>query len=458
MARTLAAVARAVGGRLDGPDATYANVTIDSRTVSTGDLFVAIEGSRADGHAFVGDAAAHGAAGAIVSRIVDAPLAQIETGDTVTALGALARAWRDGFEIPVVAVTGSNGKTTVKELVATILRERGSVCWSEASLNNHLGVPLTLLRLTAAHDVLVAELGANHPGEIDYLAGLVSPTVGVITNANACHLEGFGSIGGVATAKGELLDHLPRAGTAVLNADDDYFADWRARSHAETVHSFGLSAQADCTVRGPINSTPAGSSFSIVLPGGETCDVELPLKGRHNVVNALAAAAAATAVGATAADVVAGLASAHAVRGRINIREGLNGAVLIDDSYNANPASVRAALDYLQDYDGTRIAVLGDMGELGDDAHPLHAQIGSYARERCDALFCIGELSTSIAEGYGERARHFGSLDDLADALVPLMAPDTTVLVKASRFMGLDRLVEVLGAVAEPGNVREATC
>jgi UDP-N-acetylmuramoyl-tripeptide--D-alanyl-D-alanine ligase len=324
MARTLAAVARAVGGRLDGPDATYANVTIDSRTVSTGDLFVAIEGRRADGHEFVGDAAARGAAGAIVSRIVAAPLAQIETRETVAALGALARAWREGFEIPVVAVTGSNGKTTVKELVATILRERGSVCWSEASLNNHLGVPLTLLRLTAAHDVLVAELGANHPGEIDYLAGLVSPTVGVITNANACHLDGFGSIGGVATAKGELLDHLPRAGTAVLNADDDYFTDWRARSHAETVCSFGFSAQADCTVRGAITSTPAGSGFSIVLPGGETCDVELPLKGRHNVINALAAAAAATALGATAGDVVAGLANAHGAR-RARLSAGLRG-------------------------------------------------------------------------------------------------------------------------------------
>jgi len=459
MARTLASVARAVGGRLDGPDATFANVTIDSRSVATGDLFVAIKGRNADGHAFIGDAAARGAAGALVSRIDAAPLAQIEVGDTTAAFGTLAHAWRAGFDLPVVAVTGSNGKTTVKELVAAILRVRRSVCASEGSLNNHLGVPLTLMRLTSAHDVLVAELGANHHGEIDYLAGLVAPTVGVITNANASHLEGFGSIGGVATAKGELLDHLPRAGTAVLNADDEYFSDWRARSHAETVLSFGFAEHADCTVRGSVEPTPVGSRFTAALPGGETCEIELPLKGRHNVVNALAAAAAAIAVGATAADVVAGLAHAHAVRGRINVRPGRNDSVLIDDSYNANPASVRAARDYLGSCSGTRIAVLGDMGELGDGAQALHAEIGEYAKTRCDELFCIGALSRATAAAFGERARYFAELDDLEHALAALLEPGTTVLVKASRFMRLDRLVERLGAAADTGSVRrEAIC
>ncbi|NIW25093.1 MAG: UDP-N-acetylmuramoyl-tripeptide--D-alanyl-D-alanine ligase, partial [Gammaproteobacteria bacterium] len=262
MARTLAAVAREVHGRLIGPDAAFGTVSIDSRRVDSGGLFVAIKGEHFDGNDFVEDAYANGADGALVSRLSDAPLPQVEVADTRSAFGQMARAWKGNFGVPVIAVTGSNGKTTVKELIVSILRCGRNVCATRGNLNNDLGVPLTLMELDAEHEVLVAELGANHAGEIDYLGGLVEPTVGVITNANAAHLEGFGSIAGVASAKGELLDHLPRAGTAVLNADDTYYADWRARSRAETIASFGLGPRANCTVRGDIEIKPGGSAFT----------------------------------------------------------------------------------------------------------------------------------------------------------------------------------------------------
>lgn len=458
MARTLAAVAREVHGQLAGPDASFGGVSIDSRKLDAGDLFVAIKGERSDGNDFVGDAHSRGAAGALVARLSDVELPQVEVADTTYAFGEMARAWRRNFDIPVVAVTGSNGKTTVKELIATILSVRSTVCATQGTLNNHLGVPLTLMTLGDQHEVLVTELGANHAGEIDYLASLAEPTVGVITNANASHLEGFGSIAGVAAAKGELLDHLPRAGTAVLNADDPHFADWRARTRAETVLSFGLEPEADYTVIGDIRSAPSGSEFSLRFAEGATMAISLPLLGRHNVINALAAAAAASASGASPADIVTGLSRAHAVRGRVNIRSGPRGSVIIDDSYNANPASTRAALDYLAGLAGTRVLVFGDMGELGDASRELHAQIGTYARPRCDALLCVGELSRATAESFGDGAQSYSDLDSLRRDLEPLLAPATTVLIKGSRFMGLDRFVGLLETEEQPGVSRGAQC
>ena len=247
MTRTLAAVARETQGRLIGEDGGFGAVTTDSRALTEGSLFVAIAGDKYDGNDFVRDAHAKGAAGALVSRTANLPLAQVEVRDTRRAFGVLARAWRANFAVPVVAVTGSSGKTTVKELVASILSVSRSVCVTQGNLNNDIGVPLTLMRLGLEHDALVVELGANHAGEIDYLASLVQPTVGIITNAGAAHLEGFGSLAGVAAAKGELLDHLPKAGTAVLNADDAFRADWVARSPCEFTVTFGFAKHADCT-------------------------------------------------------------------------------------------------------------------------------------------------------------------------------------------------------------------
>jgi UDP-N-acetylmuramoyl-tripeptide--D-alanyl-D-alanine ligase len=444
MARTLAAVAREVQGTLVGADQAFGVVTTDTRALGPGSLFIAIAGDRFDGNDFVDEASAKGAAGALVSRLAASALPQIEVRDSRRALGTMARAWRASFSIPVVAVTGSSGKTTVKELVAAILSVSRSICVTQGNLNNDIGVPLTLMRLTAEHDALVIELGANHAGEIDYLARLAQPTVGIITNAAEAHLEGFGSLRGVCAAKGELLDHLPRAGTAVLNADDPFRNDWVARSRCEFTVTFGFAEHADCRVLGEPHYRATGSEFRMRLPDGEEADVWLPLLGRQNVANALAAAAATQAVGASTEDIVAGLARAAPVRGRLRAVPGRNGATIIDDSYNANPGSVHAALDYLAALSGRRILVFGNMAELGPTAPALHKEIGEYARGRCDLLFAIGDLASEAATAFGAAGRQLPDIEAARSALDPLLAGDTTVLVKGSRVMGLDKLVRTL--------------
>jgi UDP-N-acetylmuramoyl-tripeptide--D-alanyl-D-alanine ligase len=440
----MASVARAVDGRLTGRDAAFGAVTTDTRALRHGALFVAIRGERFDGNDFIAEAHAKGAAGALVSRLAQSALPQVEVADTRRAFGVMARAWRRNFAVPVVAVTGSAGKTTVKQLIAEILGVRRRVCVTQGNLNNDIGVPLTLMRLTAEDAALVVELGANHAGEIAYLASLVEPTVGVVTNAGPAHLEGFGSLAGVAAAKGELFDHLPRAGTSVINADDPFCVEWRTRTRTEFVATFGLSADADCRVIGAPRLEALQTRFTLRLPDGETVDVVLPLLGLKNVVNALAAAAAAHAVGASAEDVRIGLARAEAVRGRLNALAGIARSTVIDDSYNANPASVRAALDYLGRLPGRRIFVLGDMAELGPEAAELHREIGAYARSRCDALFSIGALARHAASTYGAGARSFADLSQLETALKPELDAEVTVLVKGSRVMGLERLVRAL--------------
>jgi UDP-N-acetylmuramoyl-tripeptide--D-alanyl-D-alanine ligase len=444
MARSLAAVAREVDGRLSGPDAAFGVVTTDTRSLGAGALFVAIRGERFDGNDFLAEAHAKGAAGALVSRLAPLPLPQVEVPDTRRAFGAMAHAWRRNFNVPVIAVTGSSGKTTVKQLIAEILGVRRRVCVTQGNLNNDIGVPLTLMRVATDDEALVVELGANHAGEIAYLSELVEPTVGVITNASAAHLEGFGSIAGVAAAKGELLDHLPRAGTSVLNADDPFCADWQARARTEFIVTFGLGRTADCGVVGEPRCAATSTSFRLRLPDGVTVDVELPLLGPKNVANALAAAAAAHAVGASPEDIRVGLARARAVHGRLSALAGRAGATVIDDSYNANPSSVRAALDYLGQLSGRRIFVLGDMAELGAEAPAFHREIGAYARSRCDDFFGIGTLAKVAVAAYDGGARSFADLAALEAALVPLLGADVTVLVKGSRVMGLERLVRAL--------------
>jgi UDP-N-acetylmuramoyl-tripeptide--D-alanyl-D-alanine ligase len=444
MTRSLASVAREVDGRLTGHDAAFGTVTTDTRALGQGALFVAILGDRFDGNDFVAEAHSKGASGALVSRLAKSPLPQVEVADTRRAFGMMARAWRRNFDVPVIAVTGSAGKTTVKQLIAEILGVQKRVCVTQGNLNNDIGVPLTLMRMTAEDDALVVELGANHAGEIAYLSSLVEPTVGVVTNAGPAHLEGFGSLAGVAAAKGELFDSLPRAGTSVINADDPFRAEWLARARTEFVATFGLSADADCRVIGEPAVTATQTLFTLRLPDGEKVEIVLPLLGVKNVVNALAAAAAANAVGASAEDVRIGLGRAQAVRGRLNALAGLAGSTVIDDSYNANPSSVRAALDYLGRLPGRRILVLGDMAELGPQAIELHREVGAYAQSRCDKLFSIGELARNAAMACGTNARSFTDLSKLEEALKPELAGDVTVLVKGSRVMGLERLVRAL--------------
>ena len=444
MPRTLAAVATELDARLVGDDTKFHQVGIDSRKIHNGALFVAIEGERLDGNDYVADAHARGAAGALVSRQIEVPLPQLKVPDTRVALGHMARAWRANFAIPVVAVTGSNGKTTVKEMIASILKCSRRICVTQGNLNNDIGVPLTIMELEDEHEALVVELGANHSGEIDYLSGLVQPTVGVITNACAAHLEGFESVEGVANAKGELLDHLPSTGDAVLNNDDGFCVDWRLRSRAKSVLTFGFGAGADCTIVGDVVAEVSGCQFTMQLPEGEQVKINLPLVGRHNVLNALAAAAAAHALGVHTEDIVNGLNDANAVKGRLNVLHGRGGAAIIDDSYNANPASVCAALDYLASANGMRILVLGDMAELGAAAIEMHCEIGRYATHRCDALLTIGSLSRHAADAFGACGQSFKSIAELSEALEVLLAEDVTILVKGSRVMGLEQLVRLL--------------
>jgi UDP-N-acetylmuramoyl-tripeptide--D-alanyl-D-alanine ligase len=449
MARRLAAVASRIDGQLIGADAGFGRVETDSRSLSAGALFVAIAGERFDGNDYVAAAGESGAAGALVSRVQDVALPQIAVADTRRAFGLMAQAWRENFAIPVVAVTGSAGKTTVKELIASILGTTRRLCVTEGNLNNDIGVPLILMRLDAADEALVVELGANHAGEIANLGSLVEPTVAVITNAGAAHLEGFGSLEGVARAKGELIDCLAADGCAVLNADDRFFAEWQRRAGDRRVLSFGLAPAADVRPLGEVAADRHGSRFTIGLPGGRAIDVVVPLLGRANVANALAAAAAAAAAGASDDDIRLGLRRARPVKGRMNRLPGLNGATLIDDSYNANPAAARAALDYLADCPGRRIFVLGDMLELGPEAAALHQQVGEYAQGRCDQLVAVGRLAAAAAEAFGAGAECHADIASATPAVAALLGSGVTVLVKASRSVGLDRLVSALSAAAE---------
>lgn len=455
MARRLHAVATEVGGRSLGGDAEFGEVTTDTRTLTRGALFVAISGERYDGNDFVPDAQAKGAAGALVSRVSTAPLPQIKVDDTKLAFGVMARAWRDNFLLPVIAVTGSAGKTTVKEMVASIVRVTRRLCVTEGNLNNDIGVPLTLMRVGPDDQALVVELGANHVGEIDYLSRMVKPDIGIITNAAAAHLQGFGSLAAVAQAKGELLDHLSPAGTAVLNADDAFCADWAARAGDRSILTFGLNADADCRCIGEPRYTASGSALTMRLPDDQRIEIDLPLPGRQNIANALAAAAAAFAIGTPAAQIAEGLARTRSVSGRLVRVPGAGGATLVDDSYNANPASARAALDYLAGLKGRRVLVLGNMAELGDEELSLHREIGEYARGRCDDLIAIGGLAAEAAAGFGPAGRAFDDIDAAAEALQGMLGADVTILIKGSRVMGLDRLVASLRA---PRDEEAATC
>ncbi|MGD8323108.1 MAG: UDP-N-acetylmuramoyl-tripeptide--D-alanyl-D-alanine ligase, partial [Gammaproteobacteria bacterium] len=449
MARTLASVAEHVHGRLRGPDCRFNDVSTDTRQNVRGSLFVALRGENFDGNDYIAAAASGGAAGALVSRPADVALSQVEVEDTRLAFGDMARAWRENFAVPVVAVTGSAGKTTVRALIASILSVDRQICTTEGNLNNDIGVPLTLMRMRRGDAAAVIELGANHAGEIDYLARIARPDVGLITNAGRAHLEGFGSLDGVAAAKGELLDHISDNGTAVLNADDEYFQQWCERASPARVMSFGFVFSSDCHTVNEIETYAGGSRFTIHLPDGSHVPVSLALPGRHNVRNALAAATCAFVLGVSSEQIAYGLGAARTVRGRLRERMGIAGARIIDDSYNANPASARAALDYLAEFDGQRVFVLGDMGELGTEAVSLHREVGEYARPRCDRFIAIGGLAAEAASAFGEGAEIFADVAAVERGLSGDLDAHTTVLIKASRAMRLERLAAALTAQQE---------
>ncbi len=447
-ARTLAGFAADCGGTLHGADRAHAGVSTDTRTLRAGEIFVALSGPRFNASEFVGAAAAAGAAAVVIPARQDAAIAQIVVPDTLAALTRAAAAWRARFTLPLIGVAGSNGKTTAKEMTAAILAQAGRCLATQGNLNNHIGVPVTLLRLDAAHDYAVIEIGANHPGEVAALAQLARPGIGLVTNAGAEHLEGFGSLEGVARAEGELFAALGPQDVAIVNADDAFHDLWRGMTHARVV-SFGFGPGADFRAHDVTTSVgPDGfaTRFTLRCPAGET-GIQLQLAGRHNVANALAAAAAALAAGARLGHVAAGLATLRPVKGRLNFRTTRVGALLIDDSYNANPSSMRAGIDVLADLAGRHWLAIGDMGELGAHGEAAHVDIGRYARERgVERLFATGPLSALAVEAFGAGARWFPDAEALSRELDATLVKGVSLLVKGSRSNRLERVVDALAS------------
>jgi UDP-N-acetylmuramoyl-tripeptide--D-alanyl-D-alanine ligase len=449
MKRLLAHFAGAMRGTLFGADAAFVAVSTDSRTLERGELFVALSGPNFDAHDFVAAAGARGASGAVVARRLPLGLPQIVVDDTLLALQRAAEAWRGQFPIPVVAVAGSNGKTTTKELIASILGEQGPCHATRGNLNNHIGVPLTLLRLEHHHATAVVEIGANHAGDVAGLVPLVRPTVGIVTNAGAEHLEGFGDLDGVARAEGELFAGLEPGTTALINADDAYAGLWSEMSRAVRQLRFGFAPAAEFRAIG-LSRRSAGAQalqqFELVTPAGRAT-VRLALVGRHNVVNALGAAAAAHAAGTSLSDIAAGLERMRAVKGRLQAHAGFNGAQLIDDSYNANPSSLTAGLEVLAGCDAERWLVLGDMNELGGQSREAHVAAGREARAHgVSRLFAVGAMTRESVGAFGPGAEWFADAAELSAKVRELLAPGVTVLIKGSRSNRLERVVEALRA------------
>lgn len=450
MAMQLSEAAGLLQAQYTGPDARFAGISTDTRTLDTENLFFALVGPRFDGHGYVEQARMKGAAAAVVNYPVTTPLPLLQVADTQQALGQLARHWRARFSIPVVGITGSNGKTTVKEMIAAILSCLGPVLATKGNLNNDIGVPLTLAGLNAEHGSAVVEMGANHAGEIAYLAGLARPTVAIVTNAGPAHLEGFGSLEGVARAKGELFAALAADAIAIINADDPYATLWHELAQGHQILTFGLTPTADVTAS--YTSGIDGTSLELRTPQG-TIGLHLPLLGRHNLVNALGAAAAALAAGASLAQVRQGLESLGSVSGRLQRKKRRDGGLVIDDTYNANPASLQAAIDVLKEFSGERWLVLGDMAELGDNAATLHAEVGAYAAQAgIDRLFTLGALAGHAARACGRSAQTFADINPLIAALEENLRTDITVLIKGSRSMGMERVVQALTGTIQGGH------
>jgi UDP-N-acetylmuramoyl-tripeptide--D-alanyl-D-alanine ligase len=445
-----ATAARAVHGRMQGGNVRFTRVATDTRTLAPGDLFVAIKGERFDGHDFVHAAFEHGAAAALVAetRAGSLPGNLVVVPDPLGALGALAAHWRARFAIPVAVIVGSNGKTTVKEMLAAILRAHygdANVLATEGNFNNAIGLPLTLLRLRAGHEAAAIELGMNHPGETAELAAIAQPTIAVVNNAQREHQEFMKSVADVATEHAAIIRALPEGGTAVLNADDPCVDVWRIaareRPGARVIefaqdHAAAVRAERPCGAGDGI--------LQITTPAGDA-RARIHAPGRHNVSNALAATAAGLAMGVPLSAVVRGLEAFRPVEGRLVALPAESGAAVIDDSYNANPDSVRAAIDVLALAPAPRWLVLGDMGEVGVNGPRFHREVGEYARAASiDRLLTVGALAAESAAAFGEGAQHFASVEALATHVAAAADAGTTVLVKGSRFMRMERVVAAL--------------
>ncbi len=451
---TLARIAAVTQGRILGgaqaAEQVVNGLTTDTRAIAQGQLFVALAGERFDAHDFLAAAVQAGAAGLLVSdeQRLPAGVPAVLVADTRLALGQLAAAWRAQFTLPLIAVTGSNGKTTTKEMIASILETAypGAVLATRGNFNNDIGLPLTLLGLHAGHRAAVVEMGMNQPGEIAYLTQLARPTVALVNNAQRAHLQGMGDLAEIAREKGSIFTGLAAAEVAVFNADDAQSAVWQAQVDAAGQRPLRFAVNQPAEVRGTL--TQQGLDFLLALqtPAGEA-QLVLPVPGRHNAVNALAATAACLAAGIALPQVVAGLQSFRGVKGRLQRRQGQQGAQILDDTYNANPDSVRAGIDVLASTIGKKILVLGDMGEIGEGSHQCHDEIGSYAKSQgVDRLYALGEASAQAVRNFGEGGRHFCNIDKLIAAVQKELAADTTVLVKGSRFMRMERVADALVA------------
>ncbi|MCQ4321414.1 UDP-N-acetylmuramoyl-tripeptide--D-alanyl-D-alanine ligase [Stutzerimonas stutzeri] len=449
-AKRLGALVEPLSARLISADAAFSSVSTDSRAIEPGQLFIALSGPRFDGHAYLADVAAKGAVAALVERHVpEVSLPQLVVADSRIALGQLGALNRNAFNGPVVAITGSSGKTSVKELLASILRAvygGDAVLATRGNLNNDLGVPLTLLELGAQHQAAVIELGASHVGEIAYTVSLTRPDVSLITNAGTAHVGEFGGPEKIVEAKGEILDGLGPKGVAVLNRDDRAYPVWQRRVAGKRVVSFALTSPlADIHPASIAYDLRGCPNFVLTGPTGSV-RVQLNLLGRHSVANALAAAAAASALGVSRQHIVAGLESLQPVKGRGVAQMLTNGVRLIDDTYNANPASVCAAIDVLAGFAGRTVLVLGDMGELGAWAEQGHREVGSYAAGKVDTLFAVGPLMKHAVDAFGRGARHFADQQSLIESLRLEQGNATTILIKGSRSAAMDKVVAALSA------------
>lgn len=446
---TLHTIAEVLNGTLhavqgQAADVCVSSVDTDSRRVQPGQLFVALTGEKFDGHDFLPQVAAQGAVAALVNKPVETALPTVQVADTRLALGQLASWWRQQLGLPVIAVTGSNGKTTTKEMIAAIMQchvgGMDRVLATAGNFNNDIGMPLTLLRLCEEHRCAVIEMGMNHLGEIDYLTRLARPNVAVINNAGTAHIGELGSRENIARAKGEIFAGLSDDGIAVINGDSEFAEYWAGLNPHRRVMRFGM--QAGATVRGEM--LDAASHFKLHYQG-EQVQVQLAVPGEHNVMNALAAAAASLAAGASLAEVAQGLQQFAGVKGRLQQKTASNGARLIDDTYNANPDSMKAALDVLKSQAGETVFVMGDMGELGEDAEAMHTLIGRYAKAQgIHRLYALGKLTPAAVQAFGVAGQHFESLETLVDVLRAETCAGNVVLVKGSRFMQMERVVNAL--------------
>ena len=440
----------ALGARASGGDVLFTGVSTDSRSLREGDLFVALRGERFDGHGFLKAAAAAKAAAAMVDSKYrgEYPLPALVVEDTKRSLGDLARYWRARFAPALVGIAGSNGKTTVKEMLAAVFRQHATesaVLATRGNLNNDIGLPLTLLRLRHQHRWCAIELGMNHKGEIAYLAGIARPTVALVNNAQREHLEFMNSVEEVAAENASLYEALAADGIAVINADDAQAAFFRNRAGKRRTVEFGLDSGAPVGARYQLERL--SSAIRLRTPAGEA-DATLAIPGIHNVRNALAAAACAHAVGITASTIAQGLTAFRPYTGRLQVKQAVGGATVIDDSYNANPDSVRAAIDVLASCPPPTALVLGDMGEVGERSSEFHREVGEYARAQgVTQLLAMGEASREAVAAFGPGARHFDSVQDLISNL-----KGNTILVKGSRFMKMERVVAALTGSAEGGH------